>query len=225
VSSILHELGHIALTEDELQPPLGHAGRMHCSARVYPADPSDMLADCIRTSSEGDIEPMTSIPGRSASLHYSAFHKERMGWIPPKRTAVYHAWTVEPQELWLHDVTRPATAEQTQLLRVLIGRFGYEYFAEYRLESLSDDTPTGSNYLTGVVGRLASRHFYGDWGQGIHDANVPDTVISSQGLIVLDAANPVFDDPDNDVRIEFLEIGPSNKARVRVGPSSGVLAP
>jgi hypothetical protein len=219
--SFVHELGHIAIAEDPSETIVGHAGRVNfCQGgRPFPADPGNLLADCAGLGSSGDIEPMTSQIGDTKSIHYNAFHKERMGWIPRENIA-FHSPSPSERDIEIHDVTRFAANGDAQILRIPVGPFAYEYFVEYRNEVLSDGTT-----LRGAIVRLGSRKTGGDWGVGT-SSNMPDTLVSPSGPLVLDASQQVFDDPDNNVRIRFVGFESSpDRVRLRVGPSSGVAAP
>jgi hypothetical protein len=212
----LHELGHLALAEESFRHGLSHSGSISgCPDRPFPADPSDPLADCSVLSSSGDISPMTSAAGGSASPHHTALHKERMGFLYPESVEVFdNRWLVDT-EVDLYDINGPSWGAPRQMVRIRLDPFGYEYYLEYRNEQLLD----GST-LWGTIVRLATPNRSGN----LEDSLNGRGSISSN-KVVLGSGLQAFDDPIQNVRVEWLGDLAGEGARLRIGPSSGTPSP
>jgi len=186
VTQQMHELGHASLDEGYRLMRIPHAGFVSClPGLLFPVDLEDFAASGCTISSGGpDCGPMVSKPASGDSVHYTALHKERMGYLSSDRVAVEaptNAW----KEITIHNVAAPSGAGTQQLLRVPLGVFGYSYYVEYRNEVFRDGWP-----FQGVIVRLASPERSASWVDS-YTAAVP--VILSE--------NDAFDDPNHDVRI------------------------
>jgi hypothetical protein len=206
----LHELGHLGGADEPNPRVIYHAGTLSgCTSGLFPADPSNVQADCLG-SYTADIEPLGTAGG-PVSVHPNAVHKERMGYLTSD-----HVLSIDLRptdvDVDLYDITKPASGYQ--LVRVRLQPYGYDYFAEYRNETL----PNG-RLIRGVFVRL-SRRIYQD-----HDTLNP-SIGTLPPPLKLSGTVRVFDDPNQNVRIEWIQDFAGNTgARVRVGPSRGMPLP
>lgn len=211
----LHEMGHNSLAEDPFLHALSHAGAFLnvCSGgRPFPVDPT-APQECSGFSGSGDISPLTSDLIGGTSIHYTALHKALMGYLPAERIH-----NVDPryqaQVFDLHDVTRPYVQDPArpvgyQLIRIQLDPFGYEYYLEYRNELQATGTQ-----IDGVVVRLARPSASGN------DLNS----VGANRRLILNSSKRVFDDPTNNVRVEWLRTLAGRTAEISIGPSSGTPA-
>jgi M6 family metalloprotease-like protein len=189
IQATIHELGH--------NLGLWHANRLDCT--LGPLD-----GDCT-TVGYGDF--YDTMGAGSATSHFNAFHKERLGWISPDDTSTNHIYTVAHSGIY---TLSPYAADGgTKALRIRRGPNadgGVDYFyLDYR-QPVGWDAGLGQKAFEGILvhlgndttadsSRLLDMDFADSWreallpGMSFHD-RASDVTIS---LLSADSAEAIME--------------------------------